>query len=68
MANDVFNISKDIRVQFEVTDASAFILGLSKLNGVQTLGSSTAATWTDVVTDVVQVEIDRGTAMENGIY
>jgi hypothetical protein len=68
MANDVFDISKDIRVQFEVTDASAFILGLSKLNGVQTLGSSTAATWTDVVTDVVQVEIDRGTAMENGIY
>jgi hypothetical protein len=68
MANDVFAIKKDIRIQFYVGDANAFILGLSKLNGVQTLGASSTSNWTDVVTEVVEVQIDRGTAMENGIY
>lgn len=68
MANDVFNIKTDVRIQFEVSLNGAFLSGLSNLNGPQTLGVSTGKTWTDVATEVIELETDRGTAMENGIY
>ncbi len=68
MPNDIFNINEDIRIQFEVSEANAFILGLSKINGVNTLGSTSTLTYTDIVADVVDVEISRGTEMTNGLY
>lgn len=69
MANDVFSIKNDIKVEFEIATAGNWIWGVSTWDGGDVWGgSSSTIAWTDLLCEVTAIDIDRGCDVSQGIF
>lgn len=65
MANDVFNLDTDLRIEFE-GQSGAFIVSVSVLDGPATLSGSSAVAWVDLLCETISVDINRGVPIQLG--
>lgn len=69
MANDVFSIRNDIKVEFEIATPGNWIWGVSTWDGGDVWGdSSSSIAWTDLLCEVTAIDIDRGCDVSQGIF
>lgn len=69
MANDVFSIKDNLKIEFEIATAGNWIWGISTWDGGDTWGgSSSSIAWTDLHCEVVQIVLEHGVDIEQGVF
>lgn len=69
MANDVFSIKNNLTVEFQIATAGNWIWGVSTWDGGDVWGgSSSSVTWTELQCDVVQIQLEHGVDIEQGVF
>ena len=69
MANDVFNIRTDIKIEFYIPAINTFIWGVNYWDdgGVWDTNPSSAA-WTDLLCESFDITLNKGCEVESGIF
>jgi len=68
MANDIFSIKNNLDIEFNIPTPGNWIWGVSQwTTGIVWGGSSSSFAWTNLVCEVVNVEVERGVDVSNGI-
>lgn len=69
MANDVFSIKNNVNVEFYIPTVGNWIWGVSQWDrGDVWGGSSSSMAWSDLVCEVVNVQVERGVEVEQGVF
>jgi hypothetical protein len=68
MANDIFSIKNNLDIEFNIPTPGNWIWGVSQWDrGDVWGGSSSSIAWSNLVCEVVSVEVQRGVDIENGV-
>lgn len=69
MANDVFSIKDHLTVEFQIATAGNWIWGVSTWDGGDVWGgSSSSVAWTALECEVVQIQLEHGVDIEQGVF
>lgn len=68
MANDRFEISKDLKIEVRRPTPGSFVLNYSKLNGTDVLRATKTVTWERIESEVFNLSLDQGLNFQDAYY
>jgi hypothetical protein len=68
LANDRFEISKDLKIEVRRPTPGSFVLNFSKLNGTDVLRATKTVTWERIESEVFNLSLDQGLNFQDAYY